>query len=83
MKFSRMMKTVNSLIKKGIVDLNKCDVESIFGSTSEQMVEALRYLGCDVTRCADLFNVKLPEKFTKEEIDRQVRIEKLENLFQN
>ena len=68
MKFSKMMKIINNSIKNGITEINKADVVHLFGRTDEQLASELRYLGCDVQRVADLFNVRFGEKFTKEEI---------------
>lgn len=80
MKFSKMMKIINKLIKSGITEINKSDVEYLFGRADEQLAEELKYLGCDVRRVADLFNVKFGEKFTKEEIEKE---EEIERLFDN
>ena len=77
MKFSKMMKIINKSIKSGITEINKSDVELLFGRTTEQLSEELRYLGCDVQRVADLFNVKFGEKFSKEEIEKQEEIERM------
>lgn len=80
MKFSKMMKIINKLIKSGITEINKADAEYLFGVADEQLAEELEYLGCDVRRVADLFNVKFGEKFTKEEIEKE---EEIERLFDN
>ena len=77
MKFSEMMKIINELIKSGITEINKEDVVSLFGAADERLAEELRYLGCNVQRVADLFNVKFGEKFTKEEIKKQEEIERM------
>ena len=77
MKFSEMMKIINELIKSGITEINKEDVVSLFGAADERLAEELRYLGCNVQRVADLFNVKFGEKFTKEEIKKQQEIERM------
>ena len=77
MKFSKMMKIINKLIKSGITEIDKSDVEYLFGRVNEQLAEELKYLGCDVQRVADLFNVKFGEKFTKEEIEKQEEIERM------
>lgn len=78
MKFSEMMKTTNRLIKEGVKELNKADCETVFGTkATENLKEELEYLGWTVQRVADIFNAKLPEeRFTKAEIEKQVRIEK-------
>ena len=77
MKFSKMMKIINKSIKSGITEINKSDAEHLFGRANEQLAEELRYLGCNVQRVADIFNVKLGEKFTKEEIEKQEEIERM------
>lgn len=77
MKFSKMMKIINKSIKSGITEINKSDVEHLFGAADERLAEELRYLGCNVQRVADLFNVKFGEKFTKEEIEKQEEIERM------
>ena len=77
MKFSKMMKIINKLIKSGVTEIDKSDVEYLFGRANEQLAEELKYLGCDVQRVADLFNVKFGEKFTKEEIEKQEEIERM------
>ena len=77
MKFSQMMKIINKLLKSGITEINKADVEHLFGRADEQLAKELKYLGCDVQRVADLFNVKFGEKFTKEEIEKQEEIERM------
>ena len=77
MKFSKMMKIINKSIKDGITEINKLDVVHLFGRADEQLAAELRYLGCDVQRVADLFNVKFGEKFTKEEIEKQEEIERM------
>lgn len=82
MKFSQMMKIINKSIRNGITEINKSDVVHLFGRTDEQLASELRYLGCDVQRVADLFNVKFGEKFTKEEIEKQEEIERMYgNIF--
>lgn len=82
MKFSKMMKIINKAIKNGITEINKSDAVLLFGSSNEQLAEELRYLGCDVQRVADLFNVKFGEKFSKEEIEKQEEIERMYgNIF--
>lgn len=77
MKFSEMMKIINMLLKSGITEINKSEVVQLFGVADEQLAEELRYLGCNVQRVADLFNVELGEKFTKEEIEKQEEIERI------
>lgn len=77
MKFSQMMKAINKAIKSGTTEINKVDAERLFGEPNEQLAEELRYLGCDVQMVADLFNVKFGEKFTKEEIQKQIKLEKM------
>ena len=77
MKFSKMMKIINKLLKSGITEINKSEVEQLFGVADEQLAEELRYLGCNVQRVADLFNVEFGEKFTKEEIEKQEEIERI------
>ena len=77
MKFSEMMKIINKLLKSGITEINKSEVELLFGVADEQLAEELRYLGCNVQRVADLFNVEFREKFTKEEIEKQEEIERI------
>ena len=77
MKFSEMMKIINKLLKSGITEINKSEVELLFGVADEQLAEELRYLGCNVQRVADLFNVEFREKFTKEEIEKQKEIERI------
>ncbi len=77
MKFSKMMKIINKSIKSGITEINKSDAEHLFGRANEQLAEELKYLGCDVQRVADLFNVKFGEKFKKEEIEKQEEIERM------
>ena len=82
MKFSKMMRIINKSIKSGITEINKSDAEYLFGAANEQLAEELKYLGCDVQRVADLFNVKFGEKFTKEEIEKQEEIERMYgNIF--
>lgn len=77
MKFSEMMKIINKLLKSGITEINKSEVVQLFGVADEKLAEELRYLGCNVQRVADLFNVKFGEKFTKEEIEKQKEIERI------
>lgn len=77
MKFSKMMKIINKLIRSGITEINKEDVVLLFGAADERLAEELRYLGCNVQRVADLFNVKFGEEFTKEEIKKQEEIERI------
>ena len=72
-----MMKIINKSIKSGITEINKSDAEHLFGRANEQLAEELRYLGCNVQRVADIFNVKFGEKFTKEEIEKQEEIERM------
>ena len=72
-----MMKIINKLLKSGITEINKSEVEQLFGVADEQLAEELRYLGCNVQRVADLFNVEFREKFTKEEIEKQKEIERI------
>ena len=72
-----MMKIINKSIKSGITEINKSDAEHLFGRANEQLAEELKYLGCDVQRVADLFNVKFGEKFTREEIEKQEEIERM------
>ena len=82
MKFSKMMKIINKAIKNGTMEINKSDAVHLFGTADERLAEELRYLGCDVQRVADLFNVKFGEKFTKEEIEKQEEIERMYgNIF--
>lgn len=77
MKFSEMMKIINKLLKSGITEINKSDVVLLFGVADERLAEELRYLGCSVQNVSDLFNVKLGEKFTKLEIEKQKEIERI------
>ena len=77
MKFSKMMKIINKLIRSGITEINKEAVVILFGAADEPLAEELRYLGCNVQRVADLFNVKFGEEFTKEEIKKQEEIERI------
>lgn len=77
MKFSKMMKIINKSLKSGITEINKADAVHLFGTADERLAEELRYLGCNVQRVADLFNVKFGEKFTKEEIEKQEEIERM------
>ena len=77
MRFSKMMKIINKSIKSGITGINKLDAEHLFGAADERLAEELRYLGCNVQRVADLFNVNFGEKFTKEEIKKQEEIERM------
>lgn len=77
MKFSKMMKIINKLLKSGITEINKSEVVQLFGVADEQLAEELRYLGCNVQRVADLFNVEFGEEFTKEEIKKQEEIERI------
>ena len=72
-----MMKIINKSIKSGITEINKSDAELLFGRANEQLAEELEYLGCDVQRVADLFNVKFGEKFTKAEIEKEEEIERM------
>lgn len=76
--FSAKMKLINELLSQGIHELNKQDVIFIFGRADDALAEELRYLGCEVNKVADLFNVKLPDKrFTSHEINKQINIEKM------
>lgn len=76
--FSEKMKLINDLLSQDIHELNKQDTIQLFGRADEQLAQELEYLGCMVTKVADLFNVKLPDsKFTRDEIDRQRHIEKM------
>ena len=77
MKLSKMMEIINHEIKNDVMEINKSDVEFLFGAADERLAEELRYLGCNVQRVADLFNVKFGEKFTKEEIEKQEEIERM------
>ena len=77
MKFSKMMKIINKSLKSGITEINKADAVCLFGAADERLAEELRYLGCNVQRVADLFNVKFGEEFTKEEIKKQEEIERI------
>lgn len=72
-----MMKIINKLLKSGITEINKSEVVQLFGVADEQLAEELRYLGCNVQRVADLFNVEFGEEFTKEEIKKQEEIERI------
>ena len=78
--FSKMMQTLNALIRLGVTELNRSDTEYIFGRADERLADELSYLGCEVSHVADLFNVRLPaEKFSQEEISHQKKIEQLYN----
>ena len=72
-----MMKIINKSLKSGITEINKSDAVHLFGAADEQLAEELAYLGCNVQRVADLFNIKFGEKFTKEEIKKQEEIERI------
>ena len=80
--FYQIMRKINWLKNRGIKTLNKEDVEMQFGrDTDHEMKEILVYLDCKVVKVADLFNVTLPErKFTREEMNRQKRIEEMYNF---
>lgn len=80
MKLSEMMEIINKAIKNGITEINKSDVECLFGRDDESLAEELTYLGCEVQRVADLFNVKFTEKFTRKEITHQKEVER---MFEN
>ncbi len=74
--FSGKMQAINTLMGAGIKELNKSDVKDIFGNR-EQLKDELEYLGCRVSKVADLFNVKMPDtKFTREELQRQKQLER-------
>ena len=77
MKFSEMMKIINRMIKNGVTTINRSDVLKLFGRDDEQIADELRYLGCEVQRVADLFNVTFGETFTKDEIKKQMEIERI------
>lgn len=77
MTLYQMMRTINKLKNNGINSLNKNDVNHVFGNTDDNTRECLVYLGCDVQRVADIFNVTLPDqKFTRDELAEQKRTEK-------
>lgn len=68
--FSGKMKLINKLLKQDII--------FTFGKADDTLAEELRYLGCEVSKVADLFNVKLPnEPFTSDEINKQINIEEM------
>ena len=75
--FYKAMRNINRLMNKGVTELNKADAEYIFEMTAgDELQEILIYLGCEVTRVADIFNVKMPEtKFTRDEMNTEKRIE--------
>ena len=76
--FSGKMKIINKLLKQDIHELNKQDIILTFGKADDRLAEELRYLGCEVNKVADLFNVKLPdEPFTSDEINKQINIERM------
>ena len=81
MKLSEMMKIINNEIKNGVMEINKSDVEYLFGRNDVSLAEELTYLGCEVQRVADLFNVKFKEKFTRKEIVHQKEIERMFDLI--
>lgn len=76
--FYKMMRITNKMISQGIKELNRNDVELMFGKTADEYLkEELEYLGYTVNYVADLFNAKLPKrKFTRDEISRQKESEK-------
>lgn len=78
MNFYQMMRTTNKLMNQGIKELNKNDVELMFGKTADEHLKSeLEYLGYTVNYVADLFNAKLPErKFTRDEMNKQKESEK-------
>lgn len=78
MKFSEMMIVINKAIANGLNEISKSDVEFLFGRADNRLAEELRYLGCEVVKVHDIFNVKLGERFTKKEIQSQRDIE---NMF--
>ena len=80
MKLSEMMEIINKTIKNGVTEINKSDVEYLFGRDDELLAEELTYLGCEVQRVADLFNVKFTEKFTRKEIAHQKEVERMFEL---
>ena len=80
MKLSEMMEIINNAIKNGVMEINKSDVEYLFGRDDASLAEELIYLGCEVQRVADLFNVKFNEKFTRKEITHQ---KEAERMFEN
>lgn len=76
--FSGKMRLINILLIQDIHELNKQDVIFTFGKADDALAEELRYLGCEVNKVADLFNVKLPDKrFTSHEINKQINIERM------
>ena len=76
--FSGKMKIINKLLKQDIHELNKQDIIFTFGKADDTLAEELRYLGCEVNKVADLFNVKLPdEPFASGEINKQINIERM------
>lgn len=76
--FSGKMKIINKLLKQDIHELNKQDTIFTFGKADNTLAEELRYLGCEVNKVADLFNVKLPdEPFASDEINKQINIERM------
>ena len=81
MKLSEMMKIINNEIKNGVMEINKSDVEYLFGKDNKLLAEELTYLGCEVQRVADIFNVKFTEKFTRKEIEHQKEVEKMFDLL--
>ncbi len=80
--FYEMMRAINKLKNANINELNKTDCETIFErETDHQFKEELEYLDCKVVKVADLFNVTLPEeKFTRDELNKQKRIETMLNF---
>ena len=74
MTTSEMMKLTNKYYGK---ELNKADVETVFGKADRDFAETLRYFGWEVQNVADLFNAKSLTRYTANEIKAEKENDKL------
>ena len=80
MKTTKMMKTINRLIKECKTDLTATDVKKYFGKLDDQLAEQFRGLGFDVQFEEGVFNVKLDHGFDREEIAHEELMESFDNF---
>ena len=75
MKTSKMMKIINKTIKNGKTILSQEDVKKLFGEITEETLEKLKQLDCDVDMTAGTYIVRLTRVFDNEEIKREELLE--------
>ena len=66
-----IMKQMNRLYRAKVDQINKSDVEFLFGSRTDLIRSLFDYLDIEYTKVADIWNVKV-RYFTREEQNKQI-----------